>query len=98
MKTLVLFLIAGLCLTLTNGVHAKPAYLKVLTDTYKPNEAALSTRSCANCHASDSDFKQLNPYGKQIQQALQSAGTKTLTPEIVHSVETQAANPGDITN
>jgi uncharacterized membrane protein len=79
------------------AAQAKPEYFDVLLSTYKPYAQALSSRSCANCHVSDSDYK-MNPYGKQVAQELLNAGTKTLTPELLHNVESLASNPGDISN
>ncbi|HLJ76904.1 MAG TPA: DUF2231 domain-containing protein [Acidobacteriaceae bacterium] len=93
-----MFLVGGFCLAVATAAQAKPPFLDVLTETYKPYATALSSRSCANCHASDSDFQKRNPYGEQIFQAIRSAGSQTLTPAILHSVEAQASHPGDISN
>ncbi|HLJ54235.1 MAG TPA: DUF2231 domain-containing protein [Chthonomonadaceae bacterium] len=83
--------------TIAGGAQAKPEYLDVLTKTYPASEKALSARSCVNCHVSDSDYSK-NAYGKQVAQQLLNSGTRTLTPEILHAVESQASNPGDISN
>lgn len=77
--------------------HGKPEYLDVLVKSYPTYSAALSARSCANCHVSDSDFAK-NPYGKQIAQQLLSADTKTLSQDIVHAVEALSSDPGDMSN
>lgn len=68
---------------------AKPEYLDVLTSTYKAQSAQFQTRSCSNCHVSDSDFTR-NPYGKLVGMALAQAGTKDLSPAILHQIENQA--------
>src|SRR5579871_1905420 len=76
---------------------AKPEFPDVLTATYKPYADKLSERSCANCHVSASDYN-LNPYGKQIAHELVAANTKTLTPDILHKVETLSAFQDGMTN
>lgn len=89
--------IGCLLLMASLGAQSKPEYLDVLTQTYQSYPPALSSRACVNCHISDSDFG-LNPFGKQVAQGLLTAGTKSLTPEILHGVEPLASHPGDISN
>jgi uncharacterized membrane protein len=92
------FLVALICFVgLATPALARPAFLEVFTSTYKQYEAALSERSCANCHVSTTNFK-LNPYGKQIAQAFLDAGEKKLTPAILQKVETLDANGDGISN
>jgi uncharacterized membrane protein len=91
-------LAAVLCLlTLAMAAEAKPEFLDVLTSTYKPYSQALAARGCANCHVSNSDLG-MNPFGKQVKQALHASGGLKLTAAILKSVEGQASNPGDISN
>ncbi len=79
--TLLVFLLGA------TAAQARPEYLDVLTQTYKPYSAQLQDRSCANCHVSNSDFAR-NAYGKQIAIELEQAGTQELTPAILHKIET----------
>src|SRR5579884_4135745 len=83
---LILALSLLLCALSLTTVQAKPEYLDVLVQTYKPYSKALEDRSCANCHVSNSDFTR-NPYGKQVAIAMEQAGTKDLTPAVLQSIE-----------
>ena len=80
------WILAGIGLAATS-VQAKPEFLDTLLSTYKPYAAALETRSCANCHASDSDFTQMNPYGKDVKAALKASGGMVVTPAVLKQVE-----------
>jgi uncharacterized membrane protein len=75
-----------LSMTLASAAAAKPEFLRVLLDTYKPYAVPLAARACANCHVSESDFAR-NPYGKEIERKLREQGRAMLTPDILHSVE-----------
>ena len=97
MKATTVILAMGALLVLATTAQAKPEYFDVLVKAYPTYEKALSARSCANCHTSDSDFTK-NLYGKQVAQQLLNAETKTLTPEILHASDALATNPGDISN
>lgn len=94
MKIQVALMIAALLLAFGGRTaSAKPEYLQVLQDAYKPYASSLETRSCANCHVSNSDFAR-NPYGKQLALALETAGQKKLTAAILQQVEGQSAGDG----
>ena len=56
---------------------------------------ATNTPKCALCHT---QVPKLNPYGTAIKAALKAAGTKTLTAEILHSVNTQDSDGDGATN
>jgi uncharacterized membrane protein len=94
MKRATTILLPALLLMLCAAAsHAKPEYLDVLVQTYKSQSTQLSGRSCTNCHVSDSDFAR-NPYGKQVGIALEQAGSKDLTPELLHKIESMDLSGG----
>lgn len=84
-------------LILAVGAQAKPEYLDVLTETYKPYAEKLSDRSCAVCHVSVSDYG-LNPFGKQVAHELVAANTKELTPSLLQKIEALDADQDGTSN
>ena len=66
--------------------------------TYQPKAGgpiATATPKCVLCHT---QVPKLNPYGQEIKAALKAAGTKTLTPEILHSVDEKDSDGDGATN
>ena len=94
---LLLMLTVLLCGLGGSRAQAKPEYLDVLINTYKPYAAKLQDRSCANCHVSNSDFAR-NPYGKQMTIEMEATGNKELTPDILHKIENLDSDNDGATN
>lgn len=90
--------IAALLFALSVGAtQARPQFVAVLTQTYKPYAAPLQQRSCVNCHISMSNL-QRNAYGKEIEAAMTAASATNLTPAILHKVESMDAAGDGVTN
>jgi uncharacterized membrane protein len=71
---------------------ALPEYLEVLTTRYG---SVVNDAGCKNCHTSP---PQRNAYGDQVKVALKTAKTKTLTPEILKSIDANDPDGDGITN
>lgn len=78
---------AGLC-------AAKPPFLRVFLATYGINpDSKLAQNRCLNCHQPPGP-PHLNPYGKTVQAAMESAGARMLTADILRTVEHKNAGDG----
>ena len=76
----------------TSIVFAEAEFLETLVAKYKiADTSKFSEKSCAGCHISDSDFG-FNPYGKQVKLKLTEGNHKTVTPEILASLESLDAD------
>ena len=84
--------IAALCwLFFSVGrTEALPEYLAAAKLTYaiKPG-SNIATRNCQLCHKQATNANSLNPYGKSVQSALNSASAEQLTPALLHSLDNQ---------
>lgn len=94
---LILFCFA-LLLTQARFAAALPTFPAIVMKAY-PLKAggaiATATQKCLLCHT---QVPKLNPYGMAIKAALKGAGTKTLTAEILHSVDDQDSDGDSATN
>ena len=96
------FLIFSLCLA---ALAARPAFVAALPNfppivykTYQPKTGGtVVTAKCTLCHVQN-HVPKLNPYGLDVKAALQAAGTKILTPEILHSIEDKDSDGDGATN
>lgn len=87
-KALVVSLVLGVFLFGTFA-WAYATFTKTFTDTYKvAKDSNLLKAKCALCHAeATKNFKKLNPYGADLQKAMQKEKAKELTAKILASVE-----------
>ena len=68
---------------------ALPTFPAVVTEAYHPKAGgtvAGAAQACQLCHAGP---PKLNVYGADVKAALEAAHTKTLTPAILHSLDTK---------
>ncbi len=85
-----------LALGLMVGALATPKYFGTFRKTYPvPKESALMKAKCNTCH---SQGTQLNPYGKDVQKAMQAKKTKDLTAEILKSIEKVDSDKDGVSN
>ena len=83
--------LAGIALTIGN-------YNGVFHKTYNPGRSTtVGKANCLACHVKVSGGK-LNPYGLDVQKAMKSVNTKTLTPEILRSIEKLDSNKNGKSN
>lgn len=88
----VLFLSCALLGFFPRNVGAKPTFPPIVQSTYTLKAGGILSKSgCGLCHLA-SGPPQLNPYGAAIQTALKTAGTKTLSAAVLHSLDTQDAD------
>ena len=83
-----LLVVLGL-VSLVLRANALPTFPPVVTDAYHPKtggNVASHAQSCQLCHTAP---PKLNVYGADVKNALQAAHTKTLTPAILHSLDTK---------
>lgn len=67
-------------------------YLDVIAAKYKFAETSKAAeKACAICHVSDEDFS-FNPYGQQVKAKLTANNTKTVTDELLTSMEAEDAD------
>lgn len=97
MKSVVVWLAMAASLFLATSAGAKPEYLDTLIETYKPYSAALTERSCSNCHTEDPSFT-VNSYGLEIHQLLKPSGNKPLTADVLHQIEPMDADLDGVSN
>ena len=96
-----LFLFALFCLAMWGAIPpaaALPAFPPVVMKTYQPKTGgavANAAQKCTLCHV---QVPKLNPYGVEIKAALKAAGTKNLTPEILHAVDEKDSDGDGATN
>lgn len=77
----------GLVLPLAVFALALSTFGKVFDTTYKiEKDSELAKAKCMACHVGVKGGK-LNPYGKDLDEAMAAAKTKKLTPEILKAVE-----------
>ena len=92
-----LCLVALVCVPTRSA--AEPEFPKIFTDTYKPKSGGTvdsAAQACTLCHLDAPPA--LNPYGKSVNAALKQAGTKKLTPAILHSIDDQDADGDGFSN
>ena len=63
---------------------ARIGYVKLFQDTYKPT-GELAKLKCEMCHVGKTN--KLNPYGQAQADAMKKANAKTLTAEILRSLD-----------
>ncbi len=67
---------------------AFPQFLPLVKSTYKvKNNGTIDTKKCGVCHADPGGGGELNPYGSDIKTFLKAARTRTLSTEILHSMD-----------
>jgi len=77
---------------------AKPPFWKVFVETYHINpNSAIGKAKCLTCHLPPAPPKR-NPYGLQVQAALEAANARMVTPEMLHSIEKQDADADGFNN
>jgi uncharacterized membrane protein len=94
--TLLAFLTLGTFVPLAR-VEAKPDFPPIVEKAYnlKPDsKLGKAAEDCTLCHT---DPPKLNPYGNDIKVALETAHTKQLTPEVLHSLDAKDSD-GDGAN
>ena len=85
---MVLLLALGTCCS-RQAANALPTFPPIVADAYHPKaggNVATHAQSCQLCHSAP---PKLNVYGEDVKGALQAAHTKTLTPAILHSLDTK---------
>jgi uncharacterized membrane protein len=79
---------------------ALPTFPPVVTATYKLKPGGILSKAVANCtfcHVVEGPPKR-NPYGADLEAALKQAQTKTLTPDILKSIENKDSDGDGFTN
>ncbi len=85
---------------LMQRASALPTFPDVVSKTYalKPGGmVAKAAEACTLCHV-DAGPPKLNSYGNDVKAALETAHTKTLTPEILHSIDAKDSDGDGATN
>jgi geranylgeranyl pyrophosphate synthase len=83
-------------LTVSEPVEAKPPFLKLVKETYKPaKDSELGKANCIVCHTVDKNtkgkMKEWNKFGHEIHEVMESKGSKGLTAEILEEVAKKAS-------
>lgn len=80
-------------------VHALPAYLDAVKTTYafKPG-GTLDSRGCNVCHAGATNRNSLNFYGKDLQAAFNASQASTISPALLHSIDSHDSDGDGWTN
>ncbi len=87
----------ALLLTLASLCFAKPPFLKLFLSTYNIQPGSkLGQARCIICHEPPGPPKR-NPYGKQVQAALEAAHARFVTVEMLRSIEKKNVGDG-VTN
>jgi hypothetical protein len=95
MKLKITAMIGGFML-LASTAFALPGMWSVFQTNYKPSKTgAITKASCVVCHVSKGKVA-LNPYGEDVKTALK--GSKTLTPEILKSIESKDSDKDGVSN
>lgn len=101
LRCVLVIVIVGAVCTLPQIAFAKPDFVAVFAKAYPlKGGGKISTAGCALCHAGGPP--KLNPYGKDIQTALNTAHKRTLDGDILKAVESKdsdgdgAPNEGEI--
>ncbi len=92
------FIAVSLCL-LSSRAFARPEFVEVLLKAYTPaKDSALfkAAKSCTSCHAGGPP--KLNPYGKDVKEALRASGSKALTLTTLQSIEAKDSNGDGASN
>jgi uncharacterized membrane protein len=84
-----LVLVATLvCLLAGSRGRALPAYMQTASETYSFKAGGtLAKAGCSVCHAGATNRNSLNFYGKALQGALQSSAGRTVTPQVLHTLD-----------
>jgi hypothetical protein len=91
-------LIVGTVLCAFAIASAMSAYSKVFHDHYKvKDDSTLGKAACMTCHVSAKGGK-LNPYGIDIQKAMDAKKAKKLTPEFLTKVEALDSDKDGVKN
>jgi uncharacterized membrane protein len=79
------------CFCICPGVaQAFPQFLPIVKKTYAVKAGgAIDAKRCGVCHADPAGGGAVNPYGKEVKTFLKLAATNTLTPELLHSMDTK---------
>jgi len=89
------FVTLALCATLC---FAKPPFLKVFLATYHINpNSALGRAKCLTCHQPPAPPRR-NPYGLDLQAALEAAHARMITPEMLRSIEKKDSDGDGFSN
>lgn len=97
------FLLVAVLILLSGTVrmaNARPNYVPIVTDAYHPKaggKIATNAQSCDLCHTAAGP-PILNLYGTDVKQALDAAHTKTLTPAMLHSLDTKDSDGDGFNN
>ncbi len=67
---------------------AFPQFLTIVKTTYSVKSGGgIDAKRCAVCHADPGGGGALNPYGTSVKTFLKTAGTQTLSPKLLHSID-----------
>ena len=87
-----------LCVLASSFGFAKPPFWKVFVETYHINpNSVIGKAKCLTCHLPPAPPKR-NSYGLQVQEALEAAHERMVTPEMLHSIEKKDADGDGFTN
>lgn len=98
LRACLLLLVPLLCVQ--GAARAFPPFVAVVDSTYHPKAGgtvAGKVQSCLLCHLVAGQPK-FTPYGMDVKAALASAHTKTLTPEILHSLDAKDSDGDGFSN
>lgn len=89
----------GMIIILTaiaSAAVAKGAFMQAFQENYKIEKGStIQKASCKLCHSTGT---KLNPYGTDIKKAKDDAKSKTVTPDILKSVEALDSDGDGVTN
>jgi uncharacterized membrane protein len=78
--------------------NAKPEFPPIIESTYKLKTGGKLFSAAEDCTLCHTGPPKLNPYGKDVQAALNATGSKQLTPEILHSIDNKDSDGDGFTN
>ncbi|MCW3095020.1 MAG: putative rane protein [Chthonomonadaceae bacterium] len=89
----------GLLGLLPGIAHALPQYYSIVKTTYAVKAGgAIDSKSCGVCHVDPAGGGAVNPYGKDVKTFLKAAATKTLTSELLHSIDAKDSDGDGFAN
>ena len=81
------------------SAHAFPQFLAVAKTTYAVKTGGtIDAKRCGLCHVDPAGGGAVNPYGKDVKVFLKAAGSKTMTAEILHGLDTKDSDGDGFAN